>query len=273
MLTLLLCSSCALFERRNNEDAVVSIGSTVLTQEQLDAATFAATDSLDSVRLADSYIRQWAGDVLFYEKATRDKSPDIEARVEQYRRDLYLYEYEQKLVSQRMNKTVAPQEIEAFYKAHEPMFVLDEPILKGVLVVVPNGTPDMPKLRKWLTKHSEEIENIEKYAYNYGTGYELFTDRWMTAGQLCRHIPVAQQDLATQLRHKQLIEVQDTLQTYFLQVTDKSLAGEPMPVDYAEPKIRQIILRERQAAFIGEQKALLYREADRLFRIKRADSE
>lgn len=273
LLVSMLCVGCSFFERRNTKDAVVSIGQSVLTRQQLEAATFAASDSIDSVRLAEAYIRQWAGDVLFYEKATRDRSQEIEARVEQYRRDLYLYEYEQKLISQRMNKTVSSAEIDAFYKAHEPMFVLEEPMLKGLLIVAPNGTPDMQKLRKWLTKYEEEIENIEKYAYNYCTGYELFTDRWFTAAQVRKHMPLSPQDFAVVLKQKQQIEVEDSLQTYFLQVTDKRLAGELMPRDYAETEIRNIILGERQASFINEQKALLYREADRLFRIKRYDEE
>ena len=273
LLIIAGCYGCSLFERRNTQDAVVTIGSNVLTRSTLDDITRSASDSIDSVRIAEDYIRQWAGDILFYEKATHDKNPEIEARVEQYRRELYTYEYEQRLIAQRMDKTIDSAEISAFYYEHRPMFILEEPMLKGLLIVVPNATPDIKKLKKWLGKHNEEIENIEKYAYNYCTGYELFTDRWLTATELRRHVPIAQQELSTLLKQQQQIDVQDSLQTYIIQITDKRLQGEEMPIEYAEPKIKKIILGEREPAFISEQKALFYHEADRLFRIKRAENE
>ena len=241
----------------------------MLMQYQLDDITRNAVDSVDSAQIADAYIRHWAEDVLFYEKATTDKNQQIETMVEQYRRELYLHNYEEKLVQQRMNKEIQPAEIEAFYEANGDLFLLDVPILQGLLLVVPNGTPDIPKLRRWMAKPMDEIENIEKYAYTYATGYELFTDRWRTGDEVIMHIPLTQQEFVKQLSHNKQIEVSDTAQTYILEVTAVRMAGEKIPLDYAEPAIKNILLKERETAFIRAQKSALYKEADMLFRIKR----
>lgn len=273
LFVALLCS-CRFFERRETEDAAVQIGQAVLTRSEIEEVTSDASDQTDSLAKAEAFIRQWAEDVLFYEKATVNKDARLEQMIEQYRRDLYLHAYEERLVRQKMNHEVSDVEVQGFYDRHSDMFVLEEPLIKGLLLVVPNGTPDMTKLRKWLAKSSEEIENIEKYAYAYATGYELFTDEWLRADAIRQHIPFSSvAELGQALKHKQLIEVTDTMQTYLLQVTDKRLVGEEMPIEYAEKEIKNILLYERQAAFLRAQKATLYKEADMLFRIKRFDKE
>ena len=115
----------------------------------------------------------------------------------------------------------------------------------------------------------QEIEKIEKYAYQYATGYELFVDRWKTSNQLMLKMPIAEDVLNASLSSKQQIEVTDSTQTYILQITDKRLPGELMPLELAEPEIRKLMLAERRTDFIQQQKDALYEEAEKLFRIKR----
>jgi len=263
-----MLSSCSLLEHRKQADAVVSVGGEVLTQDQLDAIT-RGTTAADSAQLAEAYIHQWVCDVLEAEKASKNRNDEIERLVDNYRRDLYMHAYQEHIVKQRMEKSVPDTLIEAFYNEHEDMFVLDDHIIKGLLLVIPNGAPDLPKLRKWLGDPAQEIEKIEKYAYQHATGYELFTELWRTGNQIRLTMPFSQQELTNALKQKKQIEVQDSLQTYILQVTDKHLLGEKMPIDYAQPEIKKILLQERQAEFLQANREELYEEADKLFRIKR----
>ena len=96
----------------------------------------------------------------------------------------------------------------------------------------------------------ENLEKIEKYAYNYAIGYELFTDEWRTDQQLGLYMPFEKDLLAGLLRQKKQIELQDSVATYILQVADKRLAGEPMPIEYARPEIVNAVLSQRQVQFI-----------------------
>lgn len=260
-------TSCGIVDRNRQADAVVKVGNVVLTQQQLDEITRHATTAEDSAAMAEEYIRQWAGDVLFYEKASSRKNSEIETLVEQYRRNLYLHAYEERLVAQKMDKKVHPDSVAAFYEQHKDMFVLSHCLVKGVLLVVPNGAPDMAKLRKWLKKPDEEIEKIEKYAYQYATGYELFTDNWRTGQQIMLRMPIEPQALTDALRKETQIEVQDSLQTYILEVTDKHLTGEAMPLDYATIEIEKILLNERQMEFLRRQRDDLYEDAKRTFKL------
>ena len=111
------------------------------------------------------------------------------------------------------------------------------------------------KLKKWLEKPNEEhLENIEKYAYRYATGYELFLDTWKTNNQLLLRLPTDEKTLNAELRHHTVIEMSDSTQVYWLQVADKHFAGDLMPLDYATSDIRNILLKEREISFLQQRR-------------------
>ena len=239
----------------------VALNGQYLYQSTLDSLSFGLL-SEDSARVVEQYVKQWAKDLLVYDRAKGAADKAIEALVEDYRRSLYVHAYEQELVERRMPKQVADSVVEQIYAAHPEKFELRESIAKGVLIVVPNGAPNMKKLRGWLTDLSEEnLENIEKFAYNYAVGYELFTDQWRTAQQLLLTMPFEQDELDRLLRSKQQIELQDSLSTYILQVTDKRMAGEPMPIEYARPEIEKAVLSQRRVLFLQKERERLYEDA------------
>lgn len=272
IITLLcvLCaaSSCTLFGKRSNGVVAEYDGQTI-TQSDIDYIT-AGLSSEDSARVADAYIRQWATALIEYNEAKDVPNKNIEQLVEDYRHSLYIHDYEERLIAQRMPKQVEDTLVAQFYETHTKHFVLRETILRGVLLVVPNGAPNMDKLKHWLQEPTDEanIESIEKYAYQYATGYELFVDEWKTANQILMRMPFKEDDFLKQLNHKKQIELQDSISTYLLQVTDIHATGEAMPLDYATPEIEKIILNQRQVEFLKQERDALYDQALREHKLK-----
>lgn len=262
-----LLTGCDMFRHKRQSGIAAELNGKTLSSAELWELT-SGLEPEDSARVAEQYIRQWATDILQYEKAAGYKSAETEAMVEEYRRSLYMHEYEQRLLSQ-MPQTVHDTLVEQFYEAHKKEFVLTESIVKGILMVFPNGAPKQDKLRKWLGAHDEEnMEKIEKYAYQYATGYELFTDDWHTANQILLRLPTSTDILQEQLKKHTLIEVQDSVSTYWLQVTDKHVAGELMPIDMARNEIKKIILTERQKDYLDSRRNALYDDALRSKKLK-----
>ena len=272
LIVCLVCAFCAcssLNRKQQTGDVAVRLNGQTLSHTQLQELTSQAPSPEDSALMADAYIRQWAGDVLFYDKASKYKDPEIEELVEAYRRQLYVKRYEDKLVNSKMDHTLDMDTIQAYYEKHPELFRLHTSIVQGVILTIPEGAPNLQKLKGWLQHPMQEIEKIEKYAYQYATGYELFVDRWKTSNQLMLKMPIAEDVLNASLSSKQQIEVTDSTQTYILQITDKRLPGELMPLELAEPEIRKLLLAARRTDFIQQQKDALYEEAEKLFRIKR----
>ena len=263
--TALLLCGCHAFEKQHQAGAKVEVNGHYLYGSTLDALTLGLSPQ-DSARIANQYISQWAKDVLVYDKSKAKSLPELDRMVEEYRRALYVHAYEEYLIERRMPKTVADSAVENVYNQMPDRFKLDESIMKGMLVVVPNDAPKIETLRKWLTQQS--LDEIEKYAYQNASGYELFTDKWLTTTDLLSRMPFERADMETRLRTKDQIEVSDSLKTYIVQVTDKHLRGEQMPVEYARPQIERIILSGRQVEFLQSERERMYEEAVRSGEIK-----
>ena len=261
-------SGCNLFQRDAKEGAIVQLGNNYLYQSDLDAITQYAATPEDSARYAEQYICRWVTDILQYQQGKNLSSPEIEALVEDYRRSLYVAEYERHVVEKRMPKTISEAEADTFYVHHTERFVLQENILQGALLVLPKDAPSQDELKKRMGDLSDEanLEYVEKYAYQYASGYELFTKQWRTGNQILMRMPT--NNWQKSLTAGKLYAEQDSTSIYLLQVTACRLAGEAMPVEYARPSIDKIILAERRVEFLQKQRLQLYDDAVRFGKVK-----
>lgn len=259
---LFMLNSCHLFEERRLSGSVAEYNGKTITFGELRSIT-AGLSPDDSARVAEQYIRQWAINLIEYDIAKDQSNKAIEQLVEDYRRSLYLHEYEEQLIAQRMPRIVEDTLIQAFYDLHHEHLVLPETILQGLLLVVPIGAPNMDILRKKIQLPSDEenIEWLEKFAYQYAVGYELFLEEWKTTNDILVYMPFKQDNLEKQLKTKRQIELQDSVNLYLLQVTDMHHQGSQMPLSYAKKEIEDILLRQRQVQFLQHEREQLYEEA------------
>ena len=249
---------CQAFEKKQQSGAAVELNGHYIYRSTLDSLTL-GLPSEDSLRVAQQFIREWAQDILLYERASARTNPQIEQMVEDYRRSLYAQAYEERMVDKRMSKTVPDTAVQAIYDQMPERFKLSESIMQGMLVVVPVNAPNVPKLRQWMA--SQSLDNIEKYVYQNASGYELFTDKWLTTTDIIRQVPIERADLEQKVRYSNHIEQADSAHLYLLQITAKHMRGEAMPVEYARPAIEKIILNARQVEFLRKERERLYNEA------------
>ena len=281
---IVLLGGCQALEKKQQVGAVAELNGHYLYRSTLDSLSL-GMDSIDSARVTDQYIRQWAQDILLYDNSTARTNEHIEQMVSDYRRTLYAQAYEERLIDKRMSKKVADSAVVALYEQMPERFKLNESIMQGVLVIVPKDAPNVPKLRQWLIKMKSErmearieeqkvkadnrkgkkelnvMDEIEKYVYQNASGYELFTDKWLTTTEMMSQIPLERAELENKLRYTDRIEVADSARTYILQITDKHMRGEAMPIDYARPEIEKIVLNARQVEFLRSERERMYEEA------------
>ena len=83
---------------------------------------------------------------------------------------------------------------------------------------------------------------------------------WIVGDEAILRSEVEEERLRAQYEGQQ-IELQDSLSTYILQVTDKRMAGEPMPIEYARPEIEKAVLSQRRVLFLQKERERLYEDA------------
>lgn len=270
LLVLTLLVGCDRLDIKRLQGVVAECNGESLLATEIEALTLGLSAE-DSAQVAEQYVRQWAINLLMKDVIRGNQNKEIERLVAEYRRSLYQHEWEQHLVARRMSQHVEDSVVLAYYEANKNHFVLRETILRGVLLVVPNGAPSMDQLKRYIVEPQDEehIEWVEKYAYQYASGYELFLDEWKTANQILLRMPFEEDNLQKQLKQQRQITMQDSLNSYILQVVDVYVKGEQMPIDYARKEIEKIILSQRQVDFIESERENLYNNAIQSGKLKR----
>ena len=270
ILCVVLFCGCAKFEQKRLSGVAVEYNGATVTYADLDALTYGLS-SEDSARVADSYIQQWATSLIVYDRSKEIKSREIDDMVENYRRSLCQHEWERKQVAQKMPMLIEDSLVLEFYEQNKQHFILDRAILRGLLLIMPVGAPNLEKLKDMVeVPHEEEnIEWVEKYAYQYAVGYELFLDDWKTVEQIAVYMPYSQDELSKQIKQKKQILAQDSLNVYLLQVTDFCGKGEYKPLEYVQDEIKELILSQRQVEFIRLLREDLYEKAVQQGKLKR----
>ena len=88
---------------------VAKIGNHKLYASDLNAYIPDSASPEDSTRLALQYINSWASDMAFIDVAEKELSKsekNVDKELEDYRRSLLKYRYEQKYVNQRLDTAV-----------------------------------------------------------------------------------------------------------------------------------------------------------------------
>ena len=270
LLVLTLLVGCDRLDIKRLQGVVAECNGESLLATEIEALTLGLSAE-DSAQVAEQYVHQWAINLLMKDVIRGNQNKEIERLVAEYRRSLYQHEWEQHLVARRMSQHVEDSVVLAYYEANKHHFVLRETILRGVLLVVPNGAPSMDQLKRYIVEPQDEehIEWVEKYAYQYASGYELFLDEWKTANQILLRMPFEEDNLQKQLKQQRQITMQDSLNSYILQVVDVYVKGEQMPIDYARKEIEKIILSQRQVDFIESEREKLYKNAIQSGKLKR----
>lgn len=270
LLVLTLLVGCDRLDIKRLQGVVAECNGESLLATEIEALTLGLSAE-DSAQVAEQYVHQWAINLLMKDVIRGNQNKEIERLVAEYRRSLYQHEWEQHLVARRMSQHVEDSVVLAYYEANKHHFVLRETILRGVLLVVPNGAPSMDQLKRYIVEPQDEehIEWVEKYAYQYASGYELFLDEWKTANQILLRMPFEEDNLQKQLKQQRQITMQDSLNNYILQVVDVYVKGEQMPIDYARKEIEKIILSQRQVDFIELERENLYNNAIQSGKLKR----
>ncbi len=247
-----------------SHDTIARVGNKTLSYEQVMSAVPSGLSDSAKNEFTINYIDNWIVSQLLYDMA-RKNLPDaqrLDELVENYRRDLFCYEYRRRLSDERLTQELPEDTLQLFYDNHTSEFKLHRPIIRGLLLKVPVNAPQLSSLRQWVARAGKNgVENIEKYAVKNAIGYDYFFDRWVWFDDIKDNIPYDFGDDAQFLLHNKLFEHRHEGIVYLLCIDSYRLAGDTMPYEFARPRILEILLNEHRARFNRELEQSLYDEA------------
>lgn len=267
---ILLTLSVSLFAckkaiQTDEPDALVKVNDRILTRNEVESLIPKGTTSADSLLLAESYIKKWVKDELVLKIAQRNLGSDKETTdklVDAYRRSLLRYRYQEKLIQEKLSDEIQESDVLTYYDTNKEKFVLDKNLIKGLFLKVPADAPNLSEVKTWYKSGNvASLEKIEKYSIQNAAIYEYFFDKWVDFDEIRNNIPNQISNPESFLRTNKTLEVTDSSYCYLLNIRQVLLKGQVEPFEYAEPRIREILINQRKLDFIKEFEEELYNDA------------
>lgn len=243
-------SSCSYIEQyikeRESEGIIASVGDNFLYKEDIEHIVPQGTSSSDSALIVEAYIQRWATNILTLKNAERNVSnqQEINKMVEEYRQRLMIHNYQQEMVSEKVK---LPTEIEAkqFYESNKELFLLEDAVIKGAIIKVPNNIKTDNIQRKFKNLN-ENIADIEKYALQYATDYVLFTEYWRLVGDV-----INTETSKLKINKIGYYEEKDSLHLTLINVTEYIAPGEVAPFDMIKEDVQTMLYNQHKMDYLN----------------------
>ena len=267
LVALTLLSACGWVSDLIHDDEVVArLGKHKLYRSEL--AGFIPHDATpeDSVRLAGQYINTWAKELLFLDVAGTELSKtesDVTKELEDYRRSLLRYRYEQQYISERLDTVVSPAEIEEFYNTHQDLFALQVPIVKARFLDIMKESPTLDQIKKKMASDdAEELAVADSLAYTAAIRYEDRSGEWLDMPVYAKYFGYDYGTVLSKLRSDGYIileEEQGDIKIGY--VCEMRKPGTTAPLEYCDARIREIIISNRKHALLSSLEQDLLKDA------------
>lgn len=236
-------------------EVVAEVGSDKLYRSDLDKVIPKGLSIEDSTYLAKQYINTWATDLVYLGMAEQQLSKtekDVTKELEDYRKSLLKYRYEQLYVNERLDTAVTDEMVEEYYNAHLDKFVLNRPLVKARFLSISDDSPAKDQIRKRMSSDRvDDLVEADSLAYSAALKYTTWSEEWIDVTALAREFSMDYTMMISRMRNRWIDQV-DTLGVariaYVPAIMQK---GEVAPLEYSAPAIRDIIISARKQALIS----------------------
>ena len=265
VLGCFLLAGCAHDTTTGQTDVLASMEGHQLHRAEVESLIPRTVSAADSLLIAENYVKKWVKEQLVYEVAERnlsDEKMEIDQLVEDYRRSLIRYRYQERLVNERLKTDISEQDKQQFYEENPKLFTLEQGLIKGLFLKIPVDAPGLVDVKKWYKSSDEAaLEKIEKYSVQNATIYEYFYDKWVDFDEVMDNIPIYVSDPATFLKGHKQVETADSSYCYLLNIAEYLVPGQTEPYESASPRIVEMLVNQRKVDFLRNFEDELYNEA------------
>ena len=246
----MLMSCRAISDFLHDDEAVAQVGQVKLYRSELDKVIPKGVSPEDSTRLAQQYINTWASDMVFVNIAEEQLSKaekDVTKELEDYRKSLLKYRYEQLYVNERLDTSVTDDMVEEYYNSHQDKFILERPVVKARYLNISADSPNLEPIRRRMSSDdASDLVEADSIAYISAMQFATWDNRWIDIVMLSREFEMDYAAMIAMMK-KGWVEQKDTLGNIHLAyVNDIIMDGQPAPVEYSAPVIKDMIISARK---------------------------
>ena len=250
LLPLLFVSCNAISSLVHDDQVVARVGQKKLYKSEVERFIPNMIPAEDSTRLAEQYINTWAMDLLYLDVAETQLSKeelDVTADLEDFRRSLLKYRYEQRYINDRLDTLITEDQIRQYYTAHADDFELKRPVLKVRFVDVMKDSPNFDAILKMMSsKEYDDIQRADTLAKSTALRWFDSADTWMDAGELAKSFGLDWESMLSHLKGDMIRyepeDRADLMAAYVVEIQRKGTA----PLEFVSDRIRDILMSARK---------------------------
>lgn len=231
-------------------EVVARAGDHRLHRSELERFIPAGVSPEDSAGLAARYIKAWAEELLMLDMAQEQLSKeqkDVSAELEEYRRSLLKYRYEQLYINQRLDTLVTEEEIADYYNANQDKFKLDRPVIKSRYLIIPADSRSLKAIRKAMSSEDDtDALQADSLAFTSAIKYVDSSDSWMDAITLAQELGTDYRSLVSSIKNSFSEFTDDAGNLHLAYIVEMVPAGKTAPLEYISERIKDIILSARK---------------------------
>lgn len=252
---VILVSSCSGLNNQASRIALAKAGEKVLYYDEMPNPIQPGTSATDSAALVQNFINRWAKREILKQKAIQNLTPEfkteVERQVEEMRTNLLIHQYQQQMISQKMDTVVTDAEIENYYASKESSFVLNINIVKALFIRIPADVPNLDRVTEWYRSNDPlDIAALEVFCYQFADKFDDFDEQWIPFSILVAELPVTIDNQNEFLKRNSYFENEDSGYHYFVSIREYRERGTIAPFEYVKNNIRSMILNSRRLEFL-----------------------
>ncbi len=249
---LMSCKTISSF--LSDEETVAEAGGSRLYRSELNNLIPKGIQKDDSVRLARQYINAWALDQVFLTIAQEQLSKaekDVTKELEEYRKSLLKYRYEQLYVNERLDTAVSEENVEAYYEANINKFELPRPIVKARYLRMSADSPVLQKIRKKMSSNQvQDLVDADSLAYSSALKFTTWGNRWIDVASLALEFGTDYVTVMSSVKGGWVEMTDSTGVASLAYISEIVREGEPAPLEYCTPQIKDMIISARKQSLI-----------------------
>lgn len=214
----------------------------------------------DSTVVIGTFVNRWVRDAVLQVESERNLPADlnVDRLVRDYRASLLRSNYENILVSERLDSTITQAELKDYYEQNKQQYQLEKPIIQCYFIKVPYPTPEGERLRElWNDGEIRDTAALNDYTNRFAELTLLNDEAWYSLDEVARQLPEGTLT-AGNARSKQEFSQQDGQHRYFFRLLGFKNRLEIAPLEYVSDQARRVILHNRKTEVLKNAKEEIF---------------
>jgi hypothetical protein len=223
----------------------------------------------DSILLVSALVQRWVHEQLLMYEAERNipKDLNIDELVRSYRASLVRFNFEEKIIAEKLDSTVSEDETRAFYEQNKEQFQLESTILKCILLKLSPRAPQNEINKLWYSRNPADEAKLKSFAKQWAAFSMLDREKWYKLEEVAALLPkgTLTSDNVSSRREG---TVGDGDFRYYYRVLDAVQGKATAPFEYVLEQANGVILHKRKQELLERWKEDLYQKELRRENVK-----